>query len=192
MRNRARFVALGLLATLGSEGVAVAADTFKADPVHSSVVYRVKHMGTSHHWGRFNEMSGEFTLDAVDPSKDRFDFQIKTASIDSGNPKRDQHLKSPDFFNAVQFPTISFKSKAVAKSGAALDVSGDLTLHGVTKPVTLKINLTGTGKDMAGKPIAGIDTNFLIKQTDFGITKMTGAAIGDEVLIVVAIEGQKQ
>ena len=172
---------------------ASAADTYKVDAVHSSVVYRVKHMGTSNHWGRFNDLSGTFSLDEANPAKSSLDFTIKTDSIDSGNAKRDQHLKSPDFFNAVQYPKITFKSKGVAKSGAAYDVSGDLTLHGVTKPVTVKVTPVGTGKDMKGTPTAGIDASFTIKQSEFGITKMTGPnMIGDEVLVIVGIEGGKQ
>src|SRR5258705_219039 len=82
----------------------------------------------------------EFAFDDQDPAKGLFSFQVKAASIDTGNAKRDQHLKGPDFFNVVQFPTIAFKSRAVARSGAdAYEVTGDLTLHGVTRPVSLKV-----------------------------------------------------
>ena len=96
------------------------ADTFAADPAHSSVIFRVKHMNTSYAWGRFNDIAGTFSLDEADPSKSHARIQVKTASIDTGQPNRDQHLKSPDFFNAVQYPTITFTSKSGRQGGNAL------------------------------------------------------------------------
>ncbi len=165
-----------------------AADVYKVDAVHSSVLFRVKHLNTSYAWGRFDEFSGSLALDS---SQSKLQFQIKTASVDTNNANRDNHLKSPDFFNAVQFPTIDFASKSVVLKGNAYEVSGDLTLHGVTKPVTFKLTPTGTGKDMKNHAIAGFEANFTISQKDFGITKMA-AAIGDEVWVIVAIETIKQ
>lgn len=165
-----------------------AAETYLADPVHSSVVFRVKHMNTSYAWGRFNDLTGSFTLD---PAQGKLQFQVKAASVDTGNAKRDQHLKGPDFFNAVQFPTIAFTSKSVVKSGNVYEVSGDLTLHGVTRPISFRLTPTGTNKGPTGADIAGIETNFTIKQSNFGITKMA-AAIGDDVWVNVSVEGVKQ
>ncbi len=185
---------LGLLGlTISAATSAQAQESYKADPVHSSVVYRVKHMNASYSWGRFDDISGSFALDSADPSRMKLDFQVKTNSIDTNNKLRDTHLKGPDFFNAVQFPTISFTSKSVAKAktGNAYQVTGDLTFHGVTKSVTAQVSPVGTGKDMKGKPIAGIEANFLLSQKDFGITKMA-AAIGDEVWVIVSVEGIKQ
>ena len=128
-------------------------------------------------------------LDETNPAESRFEFQVKADSIDTGIPKRDLHLKSPDFFNAVQFPTIAFKSQSVTKSGDAYDVTGDLTLHGVTKPVKVKVVPTGKSKDMKGTPIAGIEATFTIKRSDFGMSKMS-RAVGDDVWITVGIEGK--
>jgi polyisoprenoid-binding protein YceI len=171
--------------------VALAADAYTVDPVHSSVVFRVKHMNTSHAWGRFNALAGSFTLDPDDPARSKLAFTVKAASVDTNQKDRDNHLKSPDFFNAVQYPDITFISKSVAKSTQGYEVSGILTFHGVAKPIAFVLVPTGTGKDMRGNPIAGVDANFTIKQSDFGITKMA-AAIGDEVNVFVSIEAIKK
>lgn len=185
----AGFLSIALLAA----HAALAADTFKVDTVHSSVVFKVKHMNTSYAWGRFNDISGTFSLDDQDPAQSTLNFVVKTGSVDTGNQMRDRHLKSPDFFNAAQYATISFKSKSVAKAGDAYEVTGDLTLHGVTKPVTAKLTRTGMGKGMRGAVIAGIEANFTIKQTEFGMSKMVGPqGVGDEVWVNVSIEAGKQ
>ena len=170
---------------------AVAAEMYAADGVHSSLVYRVKHMNTSFFWGRFNSIAGAFTLDETNPAESRFEFQVKADSVDTGIPKRDLHLKSPDFFNVVQYPTIAFKSQSVTKSGDDYEVTGDLTLHGVTKPVKVKVVPTGKAKDQRGTPIAGIEATFTIKRSDFGMTNMVGP-IGDDVWITVGIEGKRK
>src|SRR5262249_49789347 len=112
-----------------------AADTFKVDTVHSSIVFKVKHMNTSYAWGRFNDFTGTFSLDDQDPGASTLDFVVKATSIDTGNAMRDRHLKSPDFFNAAQYQTITFKSTSVTKGGEDYEVKGNLTLHGVTKPI---------------------------------------------------------
>jgi polyisoprenoid-binding protein YceI len=185
-------VALSLVTWLGAGQSGRAAETYAADTTHSSVVYRVKHMNTSFAWGRFNDIKGAFTLDESNPAEGRFEFQVKADSIDTAEPKRDQHLKSPDFFNAVQFPAITFKSQSITKSAnGGYEVTGDLTLHGVTKPITLKVLQTGAGKDMRGTPIAGIETSFNIKRSDFGMSKMI-PAVGDDVWVNVSIEGTRK
>jgi polyisoprenoid-binding protein YceI len=154
-------------------------------------VFRVKHLNTSYAWGRFNAISGSFTLDPADASKSKLAFTVKAGSVDTNNKDRDKHLMSPDFFNAVQYPDITFTSKSVVKSGPGYEVSGTLTFHGVTKPVAFTLTPTGAGKDMRGNSIAGVETGFSLKQSDFGITKMA-AAIGDEVNVYVSIEGVKK
>jgi polyisoprenoid-binding protein YceI len=171
--------------------VAQGADTYTADPVHSSVVFRVKHMNTSHFWGRFDSIAGSFTLDEADPTQTKLAFTVKAASVDTNSPARDKHLQSPDFFNAVQYPNITFTSESVSKTAKGLEVKGSLTFHGVTKPISFIVTPIGTGKDMKGNPTAGIDANFIVKQSDFGITKMA-AAIGDDVSVFVSIEGGKK
>jgi len=169
-----------------------AADTYKIDPVHSSVMFRAKHVNTGYVWGRFRDVSGTFVLDEADPSKSSFTVAIPVDSIDSNNEKRNAHLKSPDFFNAAQYPTISFKSTSVKKGeGNSYAVAGELTMHGVTKPLTLTVNLVGTGEFPPGAHRAGLDTTFSVKLSDFQIKGLPGA-VDDEIHLVVDTEGVKQ
>jgi polyisoprenoid-binding protein YceI len=180
-----------LAITLGSLGMAVqAADTFKIDPVESSVVFSVKY-GVSNFYGRFNDVSGTVVLDKADPSKSSVELTIPVESVDTHNEKRDQHLKSPDFFNAKQFPVMTFKSKQVESSGDTYKVTGDFTLHGVTKPLTLEIKKGGEGKGMEGEIRGGGETHFTIKRSDYGMNFMQGQ-LGDEINIVVSLNGIKQ
>jgi polyisoprenoid-binding protein YceI len=165
-----------------------AAETYQTDSVHSSVVFRVKHMNTSFAYGRFNEITGTFALDKASPSQSKFDFQVKAATIDTANAKRDQHLKGPDFFNVVQYPTLSFASKSVTASGDGFEVTGDLTMHGVTKPVTVQVVPTGAGPGPTGGKIAGIETTFTIKRSDFGMNKRI-PMLADDVRVTVSVEG---
>jgi polyisoprenoid-binding protein YceI len=194
MHVRAAVVA-GMALITGLAGPAArAADTYTADPVHSSVVFRIKHMNTSYSWGRFNTLAGKFTIDHADPSQCQLDFVVDTESVDTANAKRDEHLKSPDFFNAKQFPKITFKSTSIkvpASDDDPYEVTGNLTLHGVTKPVVAKVKATGFSKGMDGKPIAGIEGNFTLKRSDFGMTNMVGP-VGDDVWVNVSIEGAQK
>ena len=186
--------ATSVLVTLGSWAAsafrAAAADAYQVDPVHSSMVFRVKHMGATNFYGRFNNVTGSFTLDD-DPSKNSFQVQIQTDSVDTAVKKRDDHLKSPDFFNAKQFPTITFKSTQVKKAGdGSFEVTGDLSLHGMTKSVTAKVTKTGTGK-LDRRTLAGVEAELTIKRSDFGMSFMLDG-IGDEVRIMVGLEGGRQ
>jgi polyisoprenoid-binding protein YceI len=192
VRARALAVlAAGLSAAVAAPRPAPAADTYSADAVHSSIVFRVKHMNTTFFWGRFNDLGGTFTLDPADPSQTKLQFQVKTASVDTANAKRDQHVKSLDFFNVVEFPTASFTSKSATKAGEGYDVVGDLTLHGVTKPVTVRVTPTGSGRGPTGASIAGIEATFSIKRSDFGMSNMVGP-LGDDVWVSVCVEGIKK
>jgi polyisoprenoid-binding protein YceI len=189
--TRASWISLVCLAGPAASNLARGGETYQADPVHSSVVFRVKHMNTAYFWGRFNEITGNFALDSADPSLVKLDFQVKADTIDTGNAKRDQHLKSPDFLNAAQYPTITFASKSVEKSGNAYLVTGEMTMHGVTKPITVQLTPTGTGKGPTGAEIGGIEANVTIRQSDFGITKMA-AMLGDNVWINISVEGARK
>jgi polyisoprenoid-binding protein YceI len=182
---RVAALAACLSAAMTGRGAAHGAD-YSVDPVHSTVLFRVKHMETSYTFGRFNGVSGRFA--AGDGGS--IDVAIKTATVDTGNPKRDQHLRGVDFFNTVQFPEIRFKSKRLARSSSdpeALDVTGELTLHGVTRPISVRLERTGTGS-MRGVSIAGLYGEFTVKRSDYGMKGMTGA-VGDEVRITVSLEG---
>ena len=181
-----------VVASVGTGTLALAADPFLVDTVHSSILFRVKHMNTSLAYGRFDDFAGAFLLDEADPSKSLFDLTIKAESVDTASAARDKHLKGTDFFNAQQFPTIKFKSKSVTKAAkGSYDVAGDLTLHGVTKPVTFKLSATGSGKGMRGEALAGVEATTVIKRSDFGMSFMVGP-IGDEVTVIVALEGSRK
>lgn len=176
---------------LSSLGVTVYADTFKIDPVHSSVIFSIKHLGVTDFYGRFNDVSGTVVFDKADPSKSSVEVTVPVESVDTNNEKRDQHLKSPDFFNAKQFPMIIFKSKTVETSGDTYKVTGELTLHGVTKPVTLDIKKVSEAKGMEGEIRGGGQTRFTIKRSDFGMNFMQGA-LGDDVTVFLSLEGIKE
>ena len=114
-------------------GTAVKADDYTIDAVHSGVSFQILHLGLSNVHGRFNDFGGSFTIDTSDPSRSAFSLSIKTDSVDTNNTGRDGHLKSPDFFNVKQFPTIGFKSTSVKPIDGGYEVTGDLTIHGATK-----------------------------------------------------------
>lgn len=168
-------------------------DTYKVDPVHSAMVFRIKHLGVSHFYGRFNEIGGSFTFDDNVASELSFDIQVKTASVDTNANGRDNHLKSADFFNAKQFPTISFKSTAVKQtSKETYDVTGDLTLHGVTKSMTVQMEFVGDGdRGQRFGYRAGFDTTFTINRRDFGMDYMP-AMLGDKVKIMFGLVGVEE
>ena len=188
-------LSLGLSLALSSEPAPepAQAEIFAVDPVHTSVVFRIKHLGVSYFYGRFNETSGSVRFDSQDPARSAIAFQIKTESVDTNNGQRDGHLKSPDFFNAKEFPLISFESTQIKKAaGKTYDVTGDLTLHGVTRPITLKLEHVGTGQASPrfGYRI-GFEATATIKRSDFGIDHMLGEMLSDEVRVTVSIEAKR-
>jgi polyisoprenoid-binding protein YceI len=172
---------------------ALAADAYEVDAVHSAVVFKVKHLGVSNARGRFNAISGSIAIDDADPSKSAIQIEVKADSVDTANAKRDQHLKSPDFLSVKEFPTISFKSKSVKKlPDGKYEVAGEFTLHGVTKSVTVKVEKTGSGKSpVGGGELAGYETIFTIKRSDYGM-KNAIPAIGDEIELTISIEAIKK
>jgi polyisoprenoid-binding protein YceI len=181
----------GLLAALFlSTAPPAAAADYTIDAAHSSVVFKADHAGFASVYGAFEDVSGKFTVDPQNPSASKFEMTIKVDSIHSGVGKRDDHLKSPDFFNAAQFPTIHFVSKSVSKEGEGLKVEGELTLHGETKPVTLVLTGGKVGEFPAGVVRTGYDSSVTIKRSDFGMGGMD-AVIGDEVVILIGLEGTK-
>jgi polyisoprenoid-binding protein YceI len=164
-----------------------AADTWEVDPAHTSVMFKIRHFNVSWVWGRFDKLSGKVSLDSTDAGKSSFDLSVDTASVNTGVDARDAHLRKPEFFNVDKFPAITFKSTRVAKSAGGYDVTGDLTLLGVTKPVTVQIAQTGPLNDPKGNPRAGFDTTFTVKRSEFGMTYGQGA-IGDEVTLTISFE----
>lgn len=170
-----------------------AADGYKVDAVHSAVIYRVKHNNVAYHYGRFDKVEGTFLLDKENASSSSINVTVPVESVSSGNSSRDGHLKKADFFSAAEFPTMSFKSTEVTKKGEAdgypvFTVKGDFTMHGVTKPITVDVKHTGEGSGQRGQ-VAGFETTFTIKRSDYGMNFMQGKGLGDDVTITVSLEG---
>lgn len=168
--------------------LANAADIYELDTAHSMLIFRAKHMGVSYNYGRFNEFSGKITFDENDASKSAVELEVKAASIDTGNEKRDEHLRSPDFLNVKQFPVLTFKSTAVKNvDNEKFEITGDIELHGVKKSVTMTVDITGRGKGRKGESLIGFETTFTIKRTEFGMNYGIGA-VSDEIRITVSVE----
>ncbi|MBC7782698.1 MAG: YceI family protein [Burkholderiales bacterium] len=167
------------------------AQSYAVDPVHSSIGFKVKHLETSNFHGRFNKAQGEVKLESGAPVSVHMSVDVE--SIDTANKNRDAHLIGPDFFAAKDFPDITFKSTSVKKlDDTTFEVAGDLTLHGVTKPLTVKLVKTGSGQNMQKKEIVGFETSFSIKRSDHGMTGYIDKGIGDEVTLNISVECVKQ
>ena len=185
-----RHLALALGLSLAVPTLAAAEPTYNVDAVHSSVVFEVGHLGVSTFFGRFNTIEGTFVLDAADPSKSAIDLTVRVDSIDTANEKRDAHLKSPDFFNAKQFPVIRFVGTKFEASGDSWKVTGDFTLHGVTQEITVPFRVIGEGDDPWGGHRKGASAEFTLSRSAYGIDYMPGG-VGDELTLHIALEGVK-
>lgn len=167
---------------------AFAADNYTVDPRHTWPVFEVNHLGFSTQRGRFNKSSGKVTLDTA-AKKGSVELVIETASIDMGFEKWDEHLKSDEFFNVAQFPTMRFASdKLVFDSDKVVAAEGSFTLLGVTKPLTLTVsNFRCAPHPMVKKPACGADITAVLKRSEFGMTKFV-PAVSDEVKLIVPVE----
>jgi polyisoprenoid-binding protein YceI len=174
---------------------AISAETYVIDESHTSVIFGVSHLGYSYTYGRFNKAKGGYVLDREKPNASQIQFAINAASLDTNDQKRDAHLKGPDFFNVKEFPVISFQSTAIAvektPKGTLYNVTGNMTIHGVTKKVTLPLKKMGEGKGPAGNFRTGFHLETSLKRSDFGMTNMI-PMIGDEVAVTVSFEGVRQ
>jgi polyisoprenoid-binding protein YceI len=169
----------------------LAADAYKIDPVHSEVSFKVRHLGISKVSGRFTKFQGTILVDDKDLSKSSVEVSIEAASINTDNEGRDKHLRSADFFDTDKLPAITFKSltvKEVAKG--KLEVTGDFTLHGVTKRVSIPITHLGVIKSPFKDVRAGFEGSLTLNRSDYGITSSPGV-IGEAVEITLGIEAVK-
>lgn len=187
---------LVLLLLIGFVGITQPMEVpeYEIDTEHSMIIFRAKHNGVSYNYGRFNEFSGKLMMDATDVSMSMVEFEVKAASIDTGNEKRDQHLRSSDFFSAKQFPVITFKStkvKAKEDKKDVLEVTGDLALHGVKKSITVDVEITGRAKGREGESLIGFESIFTIKRSEFGMTYGMGG-ISDDIRITVSVEAARK
>ena len=175
------------------------ADTWQIDPAHTSVEFTVRHMMISNVKGVFEKTSGTITTNGNDPATAKIDATIDANSINTRVDKRDAHLKSPAFLDVAKFPTITFKSTKVEAEGPnKWKVTGDLTLHGVTKPVVLEVESSGAPiTDPNGGMRAGASATTTISRKDFGIVwnrpmETGGVLVGDEVAISIDVEAIKK
>jgi polyisoprenoid-binding protein YceI len=190
MKLSSKILALVALASSLSPALSAATETYAIDPVHSSVSFSVRHFLTKVP-GRFTQFSGTITVDRDNLENSSVEATIDVGSVKTDNDKRDAHLKTPDFFDAAKFGTITFKSKSWKKTGdTSFDVTGDLTIHGVTKEVVLKVDSLGFGPGMMGAQLSGWDAAVTLNREDFGVNgpAMLGKALGTEVGVSITIE----
>ena len=165
--------------------------SYKIDSVHSSAGFTLRHL-VSKFSSSFTKTTGTITVDRANLEKSSVDATVEIASISTSNPDRDKHLQSPDFFDAAKFPVMTFKSKAWKKTGAdTFDVTGDLTIHGVTKETVLKVTSLGFGPGMKpGSQLSGWEATTVLKKSDFGVNgpAMLGKVLGDDVTVNISIE----
>ena len=189
-----KFFASFLLAA----SLAAAAADYTIDTDHSSVTFKIKHLAVSTVTGRFGKFSGTVDLDPANLKSLKTTAAIEIASVNTDNEKRDEHLRGPDFLDAAKFPQMTFLSKEVKDNGnGKLSIVGDLTLHGVTKPVTLDVQYSGAAKSPMGGEVVGLTASTTINRQDFGINfdkklDSGGLMIGNEVRIEIEIEAAQK
>jgi polyisoprenoid-binding protein YceI len=167
-----------------------AVETYQIDSVHSNIGFRVRHL-MSKVTGRFGKVSGTLSLDSKDVARSSVDVTIEVASVSTNDDKRDGHLKSPDFFDAAKFPTITFKSTSVREvSKGRLEVTGTFTMKGVSKTLVLPITSLGTASDPWKNVIAGFEGELKLNRQDYGVSYGPGL-VGDEVDIDLNVEAKK-
>ncbi len=179
---------------LSSMAFAEPAGTYQFDKkgAHQFVMFKISHLGYSWLYGRFNDFNGTFTVDAENPENSKVEATIQTASVDSNHAERDKHLRSDDFLDVDKYPTATFKSTSIEQTGDdTAKITGDFTLHGVTKPVTLDAKMIGYGDDPWGGYRMGLEASTSLKLADFGITKDLGPA-SETVDIIISVEGIKK
>jgi polyisoprenoid-binding protein YceI len=196
-KNFRRFIAVVFL----SLGVVLAprlyAEEYSIDPAHSSVGFTTTHLMVSKVSGQFDEFAGTVNFDAANLDASKIDITVQAGSINTHNDKRDTHLKSGDFFDAGKFPTITFVSKKIVKEGDKYNVTGDLTIKGVTKEATFSASINGPVKGPMGGDVIGVDATGKINRQDFGVSwnktlDNGGVMVSDDVDLHVSVEAHKK
>jgi len=177
---------------------ATAAEAYTIDPAHLSIVFSVSHAGLSYTYGFFRQAAGNYVLDEANPANCRFQLVIQTQSLDTNHAKRDEHLRSPDFFNVQQFPTITFQSTSCQRAetpdqSVVYLVTGNLTIHGQTQQVTVPLRMLAKGKGPYGDQRTGFLCQFELKRSDYGMRNLLqNNLVGDAVGVTVSFEGVLQ
>ncbi len=184
-----RIVRSILFAVVALPVFALAADTWNVDTSHTQAGFSVKHFMLSTVRGDFSKTEGKVVVDEADVTKSTVDVTIDASTIGTRDAKRDAHLKGADFFDVAKFPTITFKSTKVEKAGEGLKVTGDLTMHGVTKPVVLDVSsLTKEMKDPYGNTRRAVTATGKLNRKDFGISYGPDAVVSDNVGLAIEAE----
>jgi polyisoprenoid-binding protein YceI len=188
MLRRVLFTSLFIAAS----APALAASKYDLDTTHTQVTFTWNHFGFSNPSANLEKISGEFQFDAADLTKSTIAVTLPLDGLHTGVPKLDEHLKSPDFFDAAKFPNVTFKSTKVEKAGAEqLKVTGDLTVHGVTKPVTLAVKVNKVGENpMAKAASAGFDADVTIKRSEFGVDKYV-PNVSDDIKVHITLDSHQ-
>lgn len=183
------------MSTLATPTASTATSIWKIDPVHSNAQFKVKHMMISNVKGEFTAVNGTLRLDDTDITRSQLEASIDASTINTRDPQRDAHLKSPDFFDVEQFPTLTFKSTRISKKGDdRYSVEGDLTIHGITRKVVLEAeDVSAPAKDPWGNTRIGLSATARINRKDFGLTwnstlETGGLLVGDEVAITLDVQ----
>jgi polyisoprenoid-binding protein YceI len=194
-----RKAAAAILATaILAIATGASAETWELDPVHSNITFSVQHMMLSHVKGQFEKFSGTITANGSDPNSVKIEATVDAASVNTRAEKRDNHLKSPDFLDVAKYPAITFKSTKIEPDGdGKWKVTGDLTLHGVTKPVTLEITGPTAEVMVMGSPRRGASATTTINRQDFGVAfnktlDTGGLVVGNNVAVSIDVEAVKK
>lgn len=175
----------------------MATRTFAVDKTHSELIFQVRHLVTKVR-GRFTDFSGTIVIDDASPAQSSVRFDVVASSIDTGTPDRDNHLRSADFFEVETHPSLSFVSTKVTAAGSErYDVTGTLTMHGVSKEITLPVTLLGFAKDPWGNARVGFETETSLNRKDFGLTwnaalETGGFLVGDDVKVSISVQAVQQ
>jgi polyisoprenoid-binding protein YceI len=194
MRNRFLMALALATASFAGSGALAQSSTWTIDPNHSSINFEIRHLGVSNVHGSIGGIKGTVVYDEKDITKSSVEATADTNTVSTGVEARDKHLKSPDFFEVEKFPTLSFKSTSLSNSGGKLTLTGDLTLHGVTKSVTLDVDGPAPPQtDKNGKTRSGFSATGKLKRSDFNFgSKFPSAMIGDDVKFSIDVEIDKQ
>ncbi|HPR63401.1 MAG TPA: YceI family protein [Thermoanaerobaculia bacterium] len=170
-----------------------ASDTYSLDSAHSSIEFGIKHMVISTVKGSFSSFDVSVQYDPKEVAKSSVEVSIQTDTINTGNEKRDEHLKSPDFFDTKTYPAITFKSKRIAKKGDSYEVTGDFTMHGVTKEITFPFTVMGPIKDPWGNMRLGVEAYTTLNRQEYGVSwnktlDTGGLVVGDDVKVEIHLE----
>ncbi|HEY2040758.1 MAG TPA: YceI family protein [Edaphobacter sp.] len=194
MRNRSLMAATLAFTSVVCVSAKAQTSTWSIDPGHSSINFEIRHMGVSNVHGSLSELKGTVAYDEKDVTKSSVQATAETATVNTNNAKRDQDLKSANFFDVEKNPQLSFKSTSLSKSGGKLTLTGDLTMNGVTKTVTLDVDGPAPPQtDKNGKTRSGFSASGTLKRTDFNIgSKYPTAVVGEDVKFSIDVEIDKQ